>query len=730
MLVGSIRPLLRSLPPPHHALRSALAPQRVRGGALLRACGRRAGHTGPAAGTLATQTAWRDTWRARALVMVLGTGAGVGAVSLHVLWDNMRAEERERARPAPPPEVPETAPSGAEKAWQSTVRVVNDCVIEPVLVVKRFLVLAVLFGPVIVTLPLLLVGRRPRRTLPDGTVEHGDRWGTLWWYGFLVTQMERAGPTFVKLGQWAGSRHDLFSDALCNELSKLHSNNRPHSLPYTKRVLEHTFERPFDEIFEKFDEDPVGVGAVGQVYKAVLNPDLLPPSYLEGKDRPHHTRRSAAQQIGSKLALTYESDKAAPHVPTAAVAIKVLHPGVRRTIRHDIAIMRFFARAFDALPGMRWVSLPEEVATFNTLMVSQLDLRNEAQNLVRFEENFARRTSAVTFPRPLLPFCTRDVLVEEHIEAVPLKYFLKLGGLDYEIQIARLGLDAFLNMLLLDNFTHADLHPGNIMVKFYQPTTRTMLQSLLARILASFDADYVLDSRFKQAPAGDDEVAQELLASAGSKEQWDHELRTMEEAGYRPELVLLDAGLVSSLSETNRRNFLDLFTAVAMFDGRRAGMLMADRCRTPQLVTNKAQFVDEIEHIVDSVKSDTFSLSNLQIGVILSGVLRAVRQHHVKMEPDFVDTVLSILILEGIGRRLDANLDIFRAAIPILRSLGQNMSHGGEGGTAMPDQETMSSLMPVMKVWIYAEVRTALTSVVNPPPGLVDAFVRYGWFSE
>jgi len=27
---------------------------------------------------------------------------------------------------------------------------------------------------------------------------HGDRWGAVWWYDFLVAQMERAGPTFTK----------------------------------------------------------------------------------------------------------------------------------------------------------------------------------------------------------------------------------------------------------------------------------------------------------------------------------------------------------------------------------------------------------------------------------------------------------------------------------------------------------------------------------------------------
>lgn len=220
-------------------------------------------------------------------------------------------------------------------------------------------------------------------------------------------------------------------------------------MAYTKQVMERVFQKPFDEIFESFGEDPVGVGAVGQVYKAVLRSNLLPASYLTAK----HQERAypqAAHRIGKELALTYEEDEE-HRIPTAAVAIKVLHPNVHRTIEYDIRIMRFFADMLNTLPGMSWVSLPEEVAQFSTLMFSQLDLRHEARNLARFERNFMTRNSAVSFPRPLLEFCSRDVLVEELIDAVPLKHFMRLGGLDYDSRIADLGLDAFLVRIKTDS---------------------------------------------------------------------------------------------------------------------------------------------------------------------------------------------------------------------------------------------------------------------------------------
>ena len=53
--------------------------------------------------------------------------------------------------------------------------------------------------------------------------------------------------------------------------------------------------------------------------------------------------------------------------------------------------------------------------------------------------------------------------------------------------------------------------------------------------------------------------------------------------------------------------------------------------------------------------------------------MKAVRDHHVKMEADFVNTVISVLLLEGIGRQLDPGLDLFKSALPILRQLGRQM---------------------------------------------------------
>lgn len=613
--------------------------------------------------------------------------------------------------------------------------VVHALIIEPLGTARRFLYLLILFAPVILTAPMLLVGsrrekgrRRGRKVRKD---EAGDRWGAIWWYSFLVKQMERAGPTFIKLAQWAGSRQDLFPDELCQRLGRLHSNGKPHSFRYTKRVLERIFQRPLDEIFEEFPYQPMGIGAVAQVYKATLKHDLLPPGYRRAKKEARTDETT--QKLSKSLALTYEEDVAPPQIPTNSVAIKILHPRVEKTIARDIKIMRFFANLINAIPGAQWLSFPEEVDVFAEMMFSQLDLRNEANNLTRFEDNFSRRRSAISFPRPLTEFSTKQVLIEEYEDALPLKYFLQLGGGKFDHRIANLGLDAFLNMLLIDNFTHADLHPGNIMIKFYKPSTESLLSDLFARILSRFDSDYAPGQSKAPATADaqvDQGIVQRLRPLKHDQDAWLDELDRLDAQGYQPEVVLLDAGLTVELTPLNRRNFLDLFSAVAQFDGALAGHLMVERCRTPNLVVDEDVFAMKMQDLVLSVKSKTFSLAKIKISDVLNKVLSAVRDHHVKMEADFVNTVISILLLEGIGRQLDPDMDLFKSALPILRHLGRELQHQDGGRMHVPKKEEFRRMLPMLKVWLYMEARGILSAFTDAKVSTVDAFMRYGWHSE
>ena len=249
-------------------------------------------------------------------------------------------------------------------------------------------------------------------------------------------------------------------------------------------------------------------------------------------------------------------------------------------------------------------------------------------------------------------------------------------------------------MLLIDNFVHSDLHPGNIMVKFSKPpSTKFYLQSLYRHFFRENDQDVngsptEIASLIVPADYSDsDRIVSKLRELRHSPDAWCSELESLHQTGYMPEIVFIDAGLVTSLDSKNRRNFIDLFRALAEFDGYRVGQLMVERSRTPELAIESETFALKMQHLVLSIKRKTFSLGQIKISDLLTEVLGAVRRHHVKMEGDFINTVISILLLEGIGRQLDPDLDLFASALPILRQLGGTMATKENINMKLPSSE-------------------------------------------
>lgn len=473
---------------------------------------------------------------------------------------------------------------------------------------------------------------------------------------------------------------------MCEAMSKLHSSAPAHSLDQTIRIIRKAFDdRPFEEIFEEFNKKPLGVGAIAQVYKAKLKPNLATP-FDPDLEEPPNLRKNVRKNVDTLIKSTPQ------RVPSSYVAIKVLHPGVERVVRRDLSIMGFFASVLNAIPTMEWLSLPDEVQKFGEMMKLQLDLRIEATNLSIFRRNFKERTTA-WFPYPYTAFTTRQVLVEEFAQGIPLAEFMEKGGGVFQEEIANEGLDAFLRMLLIDNFVHADLHPGNIMVRFYQSEKPQLPFSKQKEEIPQEQMDVT------------EQVLERLRPYRHKKDikDWESELEKIDREGFRPQLIFIDTGLVTELNATNRKNFLDLFKAIAEFDGYKAGHLMCERSRQPDSVIDGEIFALKMQHLVLGVKSRTLALGKMKIGDILHQVLSMVRTHHVRMEGDFVNVVISILLLEGIGRSLNPNIDLLSAALPILRQLG------AQSGGGMLRKGDFSMLV----VWAGLEARSFLQASIE-----------------
>jgi aarF domain-containing kinase len=241
----------------------------------------------------------------------------------------------------------------------------------------------------------------------------GDRFRKAW-LRLMRHTLELAGAAFIKWGQWAATRPDLFPRDLCLELSKLHMKAPTHKYSYTAQTVEKAFGRKLQDIFEEFEEDPVASGSIAQVHRATL--------------RFHHPGRKSNPML---------------------VAVKVRHPGVVDMIRQDFVIINWIARLCTLAPGLKWLRLNESVQQFAVFMQTQVDLAWEAAHLSRFLYNF-RQSKDVSFPKPLYPLVHPAVLVETYEKGESVSRFVELSEKSHiNSALARIGTNTLLKMLLV-----------------------------------------------------------------------------------------------------------------------------------------------------------------------------------------------------------------------------------------------------------------------------------------
>lgn len=285
-----------------------------------------------------------------------------------------------------------------------------------ILNVLRLFWLWVLFSPVVLTTPIVVWGNKNKRKI---------------WMRLLRRTLEISGPAFIKWGQWAATRADLFPRDMCQELEKLHADAPAHDYAVTAKTIEESFGFPLEVLFSEFDTSPVASGSIGQVHRATVSPVT---SRLTGMDEG------------------------------ALVAVKVRHPGVTESIHRDFALMTAVVRILCHLPALRDLRLEESLKQFAAPLQEQVDLSREGFYLHAFNYNF-RKESSVGFPVPLYPLVSEAVLVEtfepgEHISS----YVAKGAGSPHNTELAQIGARTMLHMLIVDNLVHSDLHPGNILV--------------------------------------------------------------------------------------------------------------------------------------------------------------------------------------------------------------------------------------------------------------------------
>lgn len=289
----------------------------------------------------------------------------------------------------------------------------------------RLLKLSFTLAPVVAFYPFLLLlhKRDPAEDAQSIVLAQSDEdiSGLMGWYlGLCLRCVERSGAAVIKLMQWAGSRPDLFGDAFCRIFSSLQDSTTPHRWSHTEKVLKESFGENWKDMIRL--EEILGSGCIGQVYRGHVKMD-------DGKEQE--------------------------------VAVKILHPRVEEDIDADLDLMRLAVRSlkwvpFDLLSHLKWLNLEGVVEEFAGLLKLQLDMRHEAANLERFNQNFASEPR-VLFPKLIPGFePTRDLLVESFCEGVPIMQFARENKENRKMlsDLCFHAIHAVCKMIFLDNFIH------------------------------------------------------------------------------------------------------------------------------------------------------------------------------------------------------------------------------------------------------------------------------------
>ena len=249
----------------------------------------------------------------------------------------------------------------------------------------------------------------------------------------LASDLEKLGPTFIKLGQLLSTRVELLPRAYLDALSRLQDKVEPFSFGDVEKIVSEDLSVRMAKAFTQFEAKPVASASLGQVHIARLR---------DGR----------------------------------AVAVKVQRPDIREALVDDLEALEEIAQFLDQHTefGKRY-EFTKLLEQFRQSLLRELDYRQEAQNLATFREQLQNYT-LIILPAPIPDYCTARVLTMEYVPGRKITDMSPLARMDFEgAALAEELFRAYLDQILVHGFFHADPHPGNV---FITPDYRIALLDL------------------------------------------------------------------------------------------------------------------------------------------------------------------------------------------------------------------------------------------------------------
>ncbi len=375
----------------------------------------------------------------------------------------------------------------------------------------------------------------------------------------LRQALEDLGPIFVKFGQVLSTRRDLMPADIADELAKLQDRVPPFNSDLAIAQIRKSLGAHPDALFVRFEREPVASASIAQVHFATLK---------DGTE----------------------------------VAVKVLRPGMKRSIEDDIALMRIAAGWVEKLwADGRRLKPKEVVGEFDKYLHDELDLMREAANASQLRRNFIG-SELLIVPEMFWEYCSTSVIVMERMRGIPISQTerLRAEGVDMK-KLSRDGVEIFFTQVFRDGFFHADMHPGNILVSV-DPAT-------FGRYIA------------------------------------------------------LDFGIVGTLTDYDKDYLSQNFLAFFRRDYKRVAEAHIESGWAP-----KETRVDELESAVRACCEPIFDrpLRDISFGQVLLRLFQTSRRFNVEVQPQLVLLQKTLLNIEGLGRQLDPDLDLWKTAKPYL----------------------------------------------------------------
>jgi predicted unusual protein kinase regulating ubiquinone biosynthesis (AarF/ABC1/UbiB family) len=244
--------------------------------------------------------------------------------------------------------------------------------------------------------------------LVSGTITKRPNHGK-WIRDELVT----LGPAYIKLGQIASTRKDLFPSYITSELEGLQDNVTPVGFQEMDDVFDSEFGQSTTTYFKTIVREPVACASIAQVYLATMQNDMQ-------------------------------------------VVVKIQKPGLMESVAKDLAIIDHMLSFLNKIDVKVVSDLSLLVNECSTNLMSELDFRNEMSNLVVFRGVFSSFDN-LQIPRVYSKVTKDKVLIMEYLPGTKLNAITSGNP-----NVSNNLMVAFLKGLLEHGYLHADPHGGNI----------------------------------------------------------------------------------------------------------------------------------------------------------------------------------------------------------------------------------------------------------------------------